>query len=358
MDEPRLISDPESVDAGWLTSVLRYSGAISKAAAVASFEAQAFGTGQVGYNVRYDLVLDGPASGPDSVVVKFSSRDESSRAAGVQSLCYDREVGFYREIASTVAVARPYCHFAACEPGTADVVIVMEDLAPAQQGDQIAGCTVEQARLVVLEAAKLHGPRWGDPALLATGWLPGRQSADPAVLAAAFGAHWPGFCDRFRATLTPGSLEVGNKMVRDGWAPAEQDELTVCHGDYRLDNILFAPPGHACPVVIVDWQTVHLGVGTSDVSYFLGSALPPEDRRTWERDLIAGYHSTLEALGVKGYSAERCWDDYRRISLNGFFIAVFAAMSRQRTARGDAASMAMTNGSASQILDLHAFDAD
>ena len=64
-----------------------------------------------------------------------------------------------------VDVSRPHCYLAALESGTANVVVVMEDLAPAEQGDQIIGCSVEQATLAVDEAVKLHGPRWGDPAL-------------------------------------------------------------------------------------------------------------------------------------------------------------------------------------------------
>ena len=68
-------------------------------------------------------------------------------------------------------ISRPHCYFAALESGTANVVLVMEDLAPAEQGDQISGCSVEQATMAIDEAAKLHGPRWGDPTLGDLTWL-------------------------------------------------------------------------------------------------------------------------------------------------------------------------------------------
>ena len=45
---------------------------------------------------------------------------------------------------------------ASAGPGRAEGVLVLEDLAPAEQGDQIAGCTVGQAELAVDEAARLH----------------------------------------------------------------------------------------------------------------------------------------------------------------------------------------------------------
>ena len=82
------------------------------------------------------------------MVCKFASADPDSAAAGVSTLTYETEVAFYRELAHTVDVSRPHCYFADLDHGTANVVIVLEDLAPAEQGDQIAGCTVEQAELV------------------------------------------------------------------------------------------------------------------------------------------------------------------------------------------------------------------
>ena len=79
--------------------------------------------------------------GPASIVCKFSSRDPQSASTGVQTLTYETEVAFYRDLAHTVDVSRPHCYLAALESGTANVVVVMEDLAPAEQGDQIVGCT-------------------------------------------------------------------------------------------------------------------------------------------------------------------------------------------------------------------------
>ena len=138
--EPALVHEPEQVTPAWLTEVLRHAGAIGTDASVAAFDPTVIGTGQVGANVRYALDYEGPP-GPRSVVAKFSSRDPASAAAGIATRTYETEVGCYRELADTVDVSRPTCYFAAIEPGTANVVLVLEDLAPAEQGDQIAGCT-------------------------------------------------------------------------------------------------------------------------------------------------------------------------------------------------------------------------
>ena len=69
------------------------------------------------------------------------------------------------------------------------------------------------------------------------------------------------------------------------------------HGDYRLDNLLFAER-HG--VTVLDWQTVSWGPPLVDASYFLGGCLPIEERRGHEERLLRGYHEQLLAHGVSG----------------------------------------------------------
>ncbi|HET6794472.1 MAG TPA: phosphotransferase, partial [Acidimicrobiales bacterium] len=258
---PPLIDDPERMTPEWMTAVMRAAGVLASGR-VTGLDGETIGTGQVGCNVRYRLTYEG-GSGPDSLVVKFASRDPVSQQAGVQTLTYETEVAFYRDVAATVDVARPRAFYAAVEPGTPRVAIVLEDLAPAVQGDQIAGCSPDQARPVVVEAARLHGPRWGDPTLHDLPWLAGRSGADGCA-GAFFAMLYSGFVDRYRdrlADITLRQCEILAEGV-DRMGAHQQAALTVCHGDFRLDNMLFGPPGSDRPVVIVDWQTVRLGVGT------------------------------------------------------------------------------------------------
>ena len=353
---PPLVADPDLVTPEWLTHVLRHAGAIDAAAKVSSFEASSIGTGQVGANVRYALSYDptGPR-GPATVVGKFSSRDEASAAAGVATLTYETEVAFYRELAHTVDISRPRCHFAELRSGTADVVLVMEDIAPAEQGDQIAGCTEQQASLAVEEAARLHGPRWGDPTLNELSWLD--RGGTVEAMAAMYEAVWGAFTERYRAMLDPVTLAAGPQFA--ALAPRlladRSSPRSPVHSDYRLDNMLFGTGGAARPLTVVDWQTVRLDVGTTDVAYFLGSALEPERRRSCERDLLVRYHRALvEDYGVSDYPFDHCWRDYVRSSYGSLLMAVFASMMVGRTDRGDAMFMAMANRSAQMAADLDA----
>ncbi|HWE56256.1 MAG TPA: phosphotransferase [Acidimicrobiales bacterium] len=347
--------DPDDVTPAWLQAVLEESGALRKGT-IAAVDAQPIGTGQVGSNVRYRLTYSGETDGPASVVGKFASRSEDSRAAGVQTLTYETEVAFYRDLADSVQVSRPHCYFADIEPGTANVVLLLEDISDGVAGDQIAGCSDDEAMMVVLEAAKLHGPRWGDPTLTKVPWLAAKIenafAPGPAV-----GMMWPLFLDRYQDRLSEQSLEVGAKLAAaETWLAPDPAAMTICHCDYRLDNMLFSDSAGSRPLTIVDWQTVQLGTGVADVSYFISAAMPADRRRATERDLVAGYHSRLVDLGVAEYEFDQCWDDYRRHSFSGFFMAVFASMVVGRTDRGDTMFMTMANGASAQVMDLGALE--
>jgi len=301
---PELVADPDLVTAGWLTDVLRHGDAIDDDTRVVAFDASYIGTGQVGANVRYELTYDG-AAGPPTIVAKFASRDAQSAATGVATLTYETEVAFYNELASTVDINRPHCYFAELEHGTANVVLVMEDLAPGEQGDQIAGCDVDSATIAIDEAAKLHGPRWGDATLENLAWLD--RSSQSSGMATMLPVIWESFVDRYRSTLHPVTLEAGPTITSllpllASYTPAAR---TPIHYDYRLDNMLF---GGARPLVVVDWQTVQLGMGPQDVAYFLGNAFEPDVRRKCERSMVERYHRALvDDYGVDGYPFDQCW---------------------------------------------------
>jgi hypothetical protein len=78
---------------------------------------------------------------------------------------YQREVLFYRDIAATVAMRTPKPYVAEFDPATQRFVLVMEDLAPAADGNQTVGLTLDHARLALAEIAVLHATWWNRPEL-------------------------------------------------------------------------------------------------------------------------------------------------------------------------------------------------
>lgn len=151
---------PEDLTPAWFSSVL--------AAEISAVECTPIGVGMVGLNLCCEL--KGDSRHPTSVVVKLPSADPTSRATGVALRNYEREVKFYDQIAPTVGIRAPRCFHGSWDEASGDFVLVLEDVAPAQPGDQISGCTLPQAQAALVELAHLHAPRWGDPSLDNIAW--------------------------------------------------------------------------------------------------------------------------------------------------------------------------------------------
>ena len=336
-----VIRGPDEIDAGWLASALgRDSLEIDSV--------QSIGTGQMSQSLRVTFQENG--GGAETVVVKLASDDPTSRATGVGLGAYRREVAFYQNLAARIGGPLPECHFAEYDQAEGWFTIVLEDIAGATQGDQIAGCSVEDARIAVRELAHIHAPVLGDLALGASDWLNLPNPLNQALLTQLL----PVFFERYERRIEPAHAEVCERFVpsSDAWWADQRPPLGLVHGDYRPDNLLFG--NGTCKVV--DWQTVAWGASTIDLSYFIGGALVVEDRRAHEQELVGLYHDTLVAQGVEGFSRERCWEDYRRMTFQALVMAIAASMVVQRTERGDEMFMTNLARAAQQIIDLDALE--
>jgi hypothetical protein len=264
------------------------------------------------------------------------------------------EVRFYQQVASTVGVRTARCYHGDVAPATAEFVLILEDLAPALPGDQVAGCGVDEAALALTELAALHAPRWGDPALERLDWLNRRTDESNEAGSVIFPVLFEGFAARYGGVLDDSVLDVGRRLMPHigGYLRHQPRPWTVQHADYRLDNLLFGTAEGGAPLTVVDWQTVVLGPGAADVSYFLGAGPSVHDRRAHEERLVREYHAALVAGGVSDYSFDACFTDYRRYAFAGYLMAVGASMMVERTDRGDEMFLAMARRHAAQIIDL------
>jgi hypothetical protein len=329
----------------WLSEVL--------GATVASFETTSIGTGQMAISERLTLTYADGASGPAAVVLKRPSDDVRSRMASMATGSYRIETSFYRELAPTLPVRAPVCLFVEHDDATDDFRLLLEDLAPARQGDQIAGCSVDEAVIAVEHLPLLHGPRWGDPSLGDLAWLARTNPEGTANTAAFLLGFLDAWAERYDGRVDEEIVALARRAL-----PAMPDAImadpsswTVQHGDYRLDNLLFGTPEGGPAVAVVDWQTVVLGPGIADLSYFIGAGLRTEDRRAHEEDLVRRYQAGLAAQGV-----ELAWDDlwrqYRQFTIAGLAMAIGASMLVEQTERGDEMFMAMANRHGQHALDL------
>ena len=314
------------------------------------------GSGQVGMNLRFAASSPDP-SVPTSLVVKLASPDEKSRATGMALRNYEREVKFYTYVQPTVDIRVPTCHFADWDESSGLFALVMEDMAPAVQGDQIAGCSLAEAEVAVDELAKLHGPRWGDDTLFELDWVERRSSAaDGERLAGMVSMLLPGFADtlgeRVQAETDGKGMTFLEEMAKGvvAYVDAKGDAFCITHGDYRLDNILFDSSGSSLSAAVVDWQTPGHGNGIADLAYFIGAGLLPPERRLHEWALVDRYIAGIERYGV---SVDHQWvrNHYRREAISGAIMAVVASQIVGRTERGDEMFVAMASRHALQGIE-------
>ncbi len=343
-----IIESPGELSTDWLSVAL--------GGEVASYEVAAVGTGQMGSCHRIALVGD-PAM-PDTVLLKLPSSDSGTRqmVAGA----YRSEIRFYTELLSTVAIRTPTCLMATAVDEDGRFSMLLEDMSPAGQGDQIAGCTPDQARDAAVNLAGLHGPRWNDATLHELDWISLSGPDDASLLSSVHGSATEAFLDQLGEAIsaeTRGTL-LSCVEVSEAWSLARQSErFGIVHGDYRLDNLLFAPQGaDGPPVTAIDWQTLSLGLPTRDLAYLVGTGLTVEDRRAHERSIIEAYHRGLLSYGVTDYPLEACWDDYRFAMLQGPLVSVFGCAYGARTDRGDAMFAAMVERSCAAMRDLDTID--
>jgi hypothetical protein len=346
-----VVERPADLTADWLTAAIG-------AGTITDFSVERIGTGQMSECYRVQLTYaDGrPGShGPDSVVLKVAATDPMSRQTGGSLGLYEREVCFYRDIAPRLHGPVAPCYHAAFDASAGIFDVLLGDANPAVVGDEIRGATIAQAQLAVTELARLQGPLLGDTTLADATWL----NRDTPVNQGLITALHAGFVDRYGDRIAPQHRMVCERLVGgfDAYLAEEAAEGRIqglVHGDYRLDNMLFGAVGAERPLTVVDWQTVTSGPAMTDLAYFLGCALPVEERRAHYDELLRAYHAALGPDAPISFADVR--EGVRRQSFFGVMMAIVSSMLVERTERGDAMFMTMLQRHCEHVLDVDALE--
>ncbi|KEQ53412.1 phosphotransferase [Sphingobium chlorophenolicum] len=340
-------ASPETMTPAWLAEKLG-----QPPQALRGFTYGKVGTGQMCDSFR--LTLDwADNAAPATVIVKFPSHDEASRNIAKMTGTYLKEVNWYRELAAGSGVAAPTCHHADIADDDVNFILILSDLAPARQGDQLAGLGLAGLAPCIDAAAGLHALLWNDPRLDETPWL--TRDASP-LIRALFPQLYAGFRDRYATRLAPDILDLGAGIVErlEAYMARQPAARALVHGDLRIDNILFAPGGDQC--WLVDWQTLGRGSGATDLAYLIGTSIAdPAERAAADRPAFDQWIAALRRRGIAPDEAA-LWTDYRLGALSGYFMAVFASMSVERTERGDEMFAVMAERPARQALKLGSLD--
>ena len=339
-------TDLREVDAAFLTAVLEggFSGV------VVNTTATPLGLGRVGASARVELEWHPAGAGPSSVVVKLSSSDRRARFTSKVLRIHEVESAFYATLADRLPVRTPACHLAAYDASTDRYCLVLEDIASGYVVPAVEGCSYEEAALGVEELARMHAASWGDPGLDELDWLDrGGGGFVGAPIPRLLEAVVPVFLERHGAAVSPAVTDAVRALHdgRDRYGAGEQMPSAVVHGDFRVDNLLFA----GGEVVVLDWQTVARAPALTDVSYFLGTSLSVDHRHAYERDLLARYRGALAARGV-AIGWDDCWQGYRRYALGGLVMAVVASTMLPRSAEASEMFALMAERATCLALDV------
>ena len=335
---------PDEMDRSWIEEKL---GAPS--GSLASVAPAPVGTGQMCDSFR--LTLDWEShDGPATIVAKCPSTDEASRNIAKLVHNYELEISWYRDLAAGNNVNCPHCYHAEIAENGVDLALLLADVAPATQGDQLKGAGDAQLIAAIDELAILHAHYWNSAELEKHAWLQ-YGSTNKELVRQMLPSLYVGFRERYTGRLAPEILEMGDELIAgiNGYLDYEPHALTITHGDFRLDNLLFAPNER---VVVVDWQTVGVGCGAADLSYLVGTSIAdPKLRANGERSWFDHYIASLQSHGALP-DVDRCWNEYRRYAFSGFIMAIFASMNVERTERGDEMFAVMAERPARQALHL------
>ena len=272
-------------------------------------------------SIQYDGKIDDKTSRlPTSVVVKLPSSFEENRAQGVALGMFEAEVRFYNELGSLAPVGLPEIYLAEIKAGTADFVIVMEDLCHLTMVDQIDGMTLDQALASVKVLASIHAVWWNQVQTPELEWIPSMVGPRIEFVDQLLTQIYPAFAENFEKYLPVGGLEIYQKFaghyLKLNTVLASRSPWTLAHQDYRVENMMFGS-AESETVVVLDWQGIGRGPGAYDLAYLLGGSMAIELRRENEKSLVQVYHAQLVEAGIDDYSIEQAWDDYGFAHLMG-----------------------------------------
>ncbi|MGE0484970.1 MAG: phosphotransferase [Gammaproteobacteria bacterium] len=344
---------PQAVDAGWLERALAVGGV---EATLAGFTAEPVGTGQLAetWRFRLDYAHARPPGAPASVVGKFSCAEPAVTVNAAELGLYRAEVMFYRELAARAAIRTPRVYRADMDDSGRDFVLLLEDLGHARTGNHLDGVDLADVERAVDEAARLHAATWNDAMLGTAPWVYRPAGSMGFHDSASIRASWAWFDREIGAGLDSAvrTALLAWLAAHPAWLARSSAARCFTHGDFRADNMLFEDTR----VCVVDWQTASYAGPALDLAYFVGGALPRDQRRECEEELLQRYHARLCEYGVTGYGLDACRADYRHYCFAAVVVALTGASRTRRTPRGDRLFLRMVSDAVWQAIDNGALD--
>ncbi|MCB2048928.1 MAG: phosphotransferase [Novosphingobium sp.] len=347
---PPLLETAGEITANWIERAFAAGGAVVPQRIAIEPVVKPIGHGTSGTTAQVHIGYNvGTVTAPTDVIAKFG------RTSGVSPGLSpgERERRAYALLGNDAPFRKPRMWYGASDKSGLTNMLLEDLSARTRPGDQISGCSIEEAAAVVRELAAFHAAWWGDEEALGLDWL-----VDPKAMRPLYemGADKLGLWLSDRIPAEDIELVAAFRERLDDWLALPAKRRTLIHSDARVDNILFEDTADGPAAWIIDWQLPAAGDPQYDLAYFLSGSLDPQDRRTCERDLVAN-HAALIRRTVPDYSDEEALESYRRNVVSGLWLTVIAMSAIEQNAHNAKLICALMERNCAAIRDWDALNA-
>jgi thiamine kinase-like enzyme len=236
------------------------------------------------------------------------------------------ESAFYAQVRDELPIEAPRTQHSAYDPVTGRQLLIIDDVSHTREAcfGTILTRRLDrgQAEQVVDTLAALHAQFWDAALRRRFGhWLPDAYqwmarlnttiNAPKRILVGFARAREVIPTKIFRRSKeVPGALMRSLEINIAG-------PQTLLHGDVHPGNWYVTGDNQ---MGLYDWQCAVSGGGARDVAYALSTHLTIENRRAWERELVARYVDRLAMAGCRVPNAEAAFLAYRQQMLHAMFM--------------------------------------
>jgi len=306
-----LLSKESDITPQWVEGLMRGSGHLEDGVTVTSVSTERVGEGIGILSILQRVIptYSDATKAPKTFVVKYPTDDATQRFTADALVLYIRELHFYKECAQSAPFVTAKCFAQAIESDNTNFTIAMEDLTHYRGLNQIEGVSLSESKVLLETLADYHAMWWNSPKLstMQNVFPPLLNPTYEAVLPMLWAQGWPNV-EQHAGHLLPDSVrgigEIWGGKV--SWMLANlMSPNTLCHGDFRADNIMFDGSNPA----VIDFQLIGVGAGMYDVGYFISQSIATDVRRGHDQELVDTYLDRIEFHGIE-IDRDEMWRQY------------------------------------------------
>jgi len=270
--------------------------------------------------IKFSVQIEGGANEKHqrSFFVKTIKKD--SEITGYHELCLN-EVNFYKLIreGSNIGLPIPKCIDAYISEDGSKFLLLLDDISDSYNPPNETILLNEQNWVKAARSLASFHARFWDTDEIGSNDLPIEDAEKTQSYIddiydgySKFKEYVGDHFDGKTIAIYEHAVKIAIELVNERYERMlNRDNVTVMHGDAHIHNFMF-PEDCSKDPIIVDFQFWGLGIGLGDIAHLTRVSFPKIYGRNMHFAIVKEYYDTLVAEGVRGYSWERCWNDYRR----------------------------------------------